>query len=273
MKNRMVKVCMMAMLTGSMAIGSSVAVWAEEVQTEAGTESVSDTEETTDMEDLYGYWKIEYGVGYIFTPDHHMYYEDRIELGRFDIVDGKAVFDVSTLNNEWAGDAEDPEIILELEPMDLSQFKSGYDASQYYVDDTDCMLKITTLQKEKNDPLSTEKVEEVFYGVKSKLEHDNQKYLRAMLFGHTWVTDNGTLTITKDGELSLNDGEQTGTVKIYEESRVDFRWEEAGHVEYYRLAEADKDQIVLEKRDDPGQKLVLKNEGKLEEEADTDTSA
>ncbi len=38
------------------------------------------------------------------------------------------------------------------------------------------------------------------------------------------------------------------------------------------MAEADKDQIVLEKMDDPGQKLVLKNKVKLEEEKSVDVS-
>lgn len=281
MKNKIVKLCMMAMVIGSLAAGSSVAVWAEEaqtevtVETEAVTETEADTEaeevageEAADMENLYGYWQI--GLyGYIFTPDNQMYDEYMNYIGSFDITDGKAVFDPSTLNKDWLGDAEDPELILELQPMDLSQFQVDYDAEQYEIADTDSMLKITVLEKDQNDPMSTEKTENVIYGVKSKQDYDNQKYLKAMLFGYTWTTDNGTVTITKDGNLSLNDGEQTGTVNIYEGPEVDFKWDEAGRVEY-SVAEAGKDQIVLEKKDDSGQTLVLRDKVKLEEEAGAD---
>ena len=273
MKNRIVKLCMMAMITGSLAVGGGAAVWAEEIQTEmagAVTDNASDTEETTDMEKLYGYWQI--GLyGYIFTPDHQMYDEYMNYIGSFDIKDGKAVFDADTLSKDWLGDVEDPEIILELLPMDLGQFGVDYDADQYDIDDADSMLKITILQKDKNDPMSTEKTEMVNYGVKSRQDYDNQKYLQVMLFGYTWTTDNGTVTIAKDGSLSLNDGEQTGTANIYEGPEVDFKWEDAGRVEY-SVAEADKDQIVLEKMDDPGQKLVLRNKVKLEEEKSVDVS-
>ena len=274
MKNKIVKLCMMVMLAGSMAVGSSAAVWAEEGQTEAAetvTNDASDTEEAVDMEDLYGYWQI--GLyGYIITPDHQMYDEYMNYIGSFDITDEKAVFDADTLSKDWLGDVEDPEIILELLPMDLNQFGVDYDAEQYYVDNTDSMLKITILQKDKNDPMSTEKAENVNYGVKSKQDYDNQKYLQAMLFGYTWTTDNGTVTITKDGSLSLNDGEQTGTVNIYEGPEVDFKWEDAGRVEY-SVTETDKDQIVLEKMDGSGQTLVLRDKVKLEEETGAEISS
>lgn len=127
-------------------------------------------------------------------------------------------------------------------------------------------MELTFSSTDNSDPMNPETTENVVYVAKSVM--DQGSYGKALLYGYTWQSDAGSLTVDKEGNMSLNDGEQAG--KLYIDNlddyrNVSFKWDGSGITEY-KITEIDADKIVMEGAEDSSKTITLTDKVALEDE-------
>ena len=151
--------------------------------------------------------------------------------------------------------------------MDASKLpEAQQDTDYYFSGDEDKLMEITISQTDNSDPMNPETKEDVVYSAKSIM--DQASYGKALLYGYTWQSDAGSLTIDKDGKMSLNDGEQTGELSIDnldDYRNVSFKWDGSG-IASYKITEMDADKIVMEGAEDSSKTITLTDKVALENE-------
>ena len=262
MKNRILKLMMIAVTMGAMTAGNIVSVSAAEETTEAQADD-SDAELRSQ---LYGVWPVNL-VSYMYMPDGQILDEKGNYLCDYKINGDKIVWDLTNASEDFVGNVKDPEVEIQFLPMDTSKLPKGHENTDYfYAGDNDKMMEIKISQTDDSDPMNPKTAEDIRYSVKSIM--DQGSYGKALFYGYTWQTGAGSLSIDKNGDMSLNDGEQTGNLSIdnlNDYTHVSFDWDGKG-ITQYEITELDADKIVLAKTEDPSQTITLTDKVKLEDE-------
>lgn len=264
MKNKMLKIMMAAMMTGVMMIGSLSYVPAAAETTEETKDTDNDNAEL--REQLYGAWPVRL-ESYMFMPDGQILDTKGNHLCDYKIDGDKIIWDLTNASEEFIGDAQDPKVEIKLLPMDKSKLPEAQQNTDYYFSgDEDKLMEFTSSMTDSSDPMNTETKEFVDYSAKSKM--DQYSYGKALFYGYTWQSDAGSLSIDKDGNMSLNDGAQTGRLQIDnldDYKNVSFIWDGNGITEY-TITELDENKIVLENKEDPSKTVTLTDKVKIENE-------
>lgn len=248
--------------------------YVQAAQTDEVTESVvaeATSEETSDENNelksqLYGVWTVNL-VSYMYMPDGRILDSNRNYLCDYKIDGDKIVWDLTNASEDFIGDVQDPKVEAKLLPMDTSKLSEAQKNTDYYFSgDDDKLMEFTVSETDNSDPMNPETTENVIYVAKSVM--DQGSYGKALLYGYTWQSDAGSLTVDKEGNMSLNDGEQTG--KLYIDNlddyrNVSFKWDGSGVTEY-KITEIDADKIVMEGAEDSSKTITLTDKVALEDE-------
>lgn len=254
---------MTVMAAGVVIMGSSAYVPAASAET---TETETEDAATELRSQLYGVWPVNL-ESYMYMPDGRILNSKGDYLCDYKIDGDKIVWDLTNASKEFLGDVQDPKIEGKLLPMDTGKLPEAQQNTDYYfAGDDDKMMELTVSETDNSDPMNPDTQESVVYCAKSIL--DQASYGKALFYGYTWQSEAGTLAIDKDGNMSLNDGEQTGNLSIDNldtYTDVSFSWDGSG-VSKYKITEMDENKIVLEGAEDSSKKITLTDKVELESE-------
>lgn len=268
MKIRKVKMFMMAAIAGSLVFGSSAGVLAAEASKDESVQgSTEDVQEagTADASYIYGQWSTQDLVRMIFEPDGYVYEANGRKEGpycAYRVEGDKIIFDVDTVPPEDLEGLTDPSLEAELQDVDadfLSELGDKFSDTGYHVEEgVDKIMKLTVTSTDESDPLSPKTVQDTAYVCKNTSIDD---YLLLLLGNKSWEWDGKILTMEDKGsilelDLSLDDGAQTGKVRISLEGAVSFAWD-TGNTVKYTYVSADADSVTLASEEDPSQTFVL----------------
>lgn len=279
MKNRKAKAFMAAFMTGALVLGSTAYVPAAETDTEDtaeasqdeteaaedATEEAADTaetesadagaavEESTDrdqdqMKKYLATWDFN-GTVITFLPYGNVIIDGELVQGEYSL-DGLNLTVAYPDGMQDLDNFTDLKSEITLWNYDAQYFEGTVSENDYYLD-TMMVFKLTGTDN--SDPMNPTEQEETVYGLMPK---DQSEFLDNVLYGYTWKTDNGTLSIDKDGNISLNDGDRTGKISTDNGVDVIFSWDGADDVEY-TVSGADEVSVTFTKADDSKSSFVL----------------
>lgn len=263
MKNKTLIMMMTAMIAGAMVIGTVAYVPAA---TEETAEVTTDDADAELKSQLYGVWPVNLD-SYMYMPDGRILDSKRNYLCDYKIEGDKIVWDLTNASEDFIGGVQDPKVEVKLLPMDASKLpEAQQDTDYYYSGDEDKLMELTVSETDSSDPMNPETKEDVVYSAKSIM--DQASYGKALLYGYTWQSDVGSLTVDKDGNISLNDGEQTGELSIDnldDYRNVSFKWDGSG-IASYKITEMDADKIIMEGAEDSSKTITLTDKVAMENE-------
>lgn len=287
MKNRKAKAFMAVLITGALVLGSTAYVPAAETDTEDTAEASQDeteatedvkeeTADTADTKSTEASAAVEESTDrdqeqmkkYLATWDFNGTVITFLPYGNV-IIDGELVqaeYNLDGLNLivTYPDGMQDLDNYTDLKSeitlwnYDAQYFDGTVSENDHYLD-TMMVFKLTGTDN--SDPMNPTEQEETVYGLMPK---DQSEFLDNVLYGYTWKTDNGTLSIDKDGNISLNDGERTGTITSDNGVDVTFSWDGADDVAY-TVSSADEVSVTLTKADDSKSSFVLSDREPLAE--------
>lgn len=280
MKNRKAKAFMAAFMTGALVLGRTAYVPAAETDTEDTAEASQDeteaaedaTEEaaadTAEAESADASADVEESTDrdqdqmkkYLATWDFNGTVITFLPYGNV-IIDGELVqaeysLDGLNLTVSYPDGMQDLDNYTDLKSeitlwnYDAQYFEGTVSENDYYLD-TMMVFKLTGTDN--SDPMNPTEQEETVYGLMPK---DQSEFIDNVLYGYTWKTDNGTLSIDKDGNISLNDGERIGKISTDNGVDVTFSWDGADDVEY-TVSSVDEVSVTFTKADDNKSSFVL----------------
>ena len=263
MKNKTLIMMMTAMIAGAMVIGTVAYVPAA---TEETAEATTDDADAELKSQLYGVWPVNLD-SYMYMPDGRILDSKRNYLCDYKIEGDKIVWDLTNASEDFIGGVQDPKVEVKLLPMDASKLpEAQQDTDYYFSGDEDKLMEITISQTDNSDPMNPETKEDVVYSARSIM--DQASYGKALLYGYIWQSDVGSLTVDKDGNISLNDGEQTGELSIDnldDYRNVSFKWDGSG-IASYKITEIDADKIIMEGAEDSSKTITLTDKVAMENE-------
>lgn len=263
MKNKTLKMMMTAMIAGAIVMGTVAYVPAA---TEEKAEATTDDADAELKSQLYGVWPVNL-ESYMYMPDGRILDSKRNYLCDYKIDGDKIVWDFTNASEDFIGDVQDPKVEVKLLPMDSSKLpEAQQDTDYYYSGDEDKLMEFTVSETDNSDPMNPGTKEDVVYSAKSIM--DQNSYGKALLYGYTWQSDAGSLTVDQDGNMSLNDGEQTGTLYIDDLDdyrNVSFKWD-GSDITAYKITEMDENKIVMEGAEDSSKTITLTDKVALENE-------
>lgn len=291
MKSRTVKLLAAAIIAGNMMMGGTVSTLAEEATEAVTMEEVNSSEtitteieiaedsqkaatvEKTDGQEaaspdesyLYGVWRLENGVRILLMPDGRMYewnMADCIFYGTCEIEKNQVVLDQDMMSPELRKTSpEINSVSMELQTIAEGDLEAGDTITEdkYNIEvGKDKMLVIKVQYTDASDPLSPDEVEEVLYAYKGKNMMD---YLMMLFENTTWEMNGNVLTVGECEGLSslpvsLNDGEQTGSMELLGDARLAFAWDGGSTIEY-NYATADAKSVTFTDAENPGKTIIF----------------
>ena len=292
MKAKTIKTLILAMTLTTMTVTGTAYVSAEAETTAEDTETADNTETAdedtqaaddsaeatddsqsvssnlTDSSVLWGAWRNDSNDPTLFFPDGFIYERNYDEVNKYDPymtyeADGDS-FTFSFVNDEdqqsiqdSVGDFTISGVLRTIEDADLTEDNESIREGCNAEVGKDKLFELTLSYTDNSDPLAPKEIEEknIFFKCQNIV-----KYLRTLFLNNSWNIGDKTLTIEPhegmyDGDLNLNNGDQTGKFSVNTDNSVTFNWE-GGAVVTYDVVSVDQEQVVLKNKTDDSE-LVL----------------